>query len=292
MKSEMRVLTIFVRNGTEKYPAAEQELTDLFQTQLSGVERDTVVVDTALPKCVVEQQPGRILIGGDNSSWEFSGFDSGLSHVGNDLWNYDLVNLVTSAFRQLYGEYLERFRPEVLASILGRPVCLGHIDCYNEAVEVVGCASQHWVRSSCVFIPPTELKILGTMVSTRERELWFSGDPAEPFRSDAPLSAAYRRLITDWLTGQDIGQGVTWHSRIGLDETSLPLFEQKAMAILNEHLFGLRLRAAGCRTIDVTWLSGLLARRARPDWDLPWWRQLADRDRGALRIEPAARRAS
>jgi hypothetical protein len=290
----MRVLTIFVRNGTDRYAGAEQELANLFHTQLPGVERDTVVVDTALPEGVIEQQPRRVLIGGDNSSWEFSGFDAGLAHVGGDIWDYDLINLTTSAFRQIYADYLERFRPEVLEAMVGRSVCVGHIDCYNHAIEVRGCASQHWVRSSCVFIPPVELKILGTMVSTRDRDLWFSGTPAEPFRADAPLSASYRKLISDWLAGQDIGQGATWHSRIGLDEASLPVFEQKAMAILNEHLLGLRLRAAGCRTIDVTWLSGLLARRRTPglDWDTPWWRQLADRDRHALRVETAARAAS
>ena len=290
----MRVLTIFVRNGTDKYPGAEQELAGLFQTQLPSIEHDTVVVDTALPSCVIERRPGRVLMGADNSSWEFSGFDAGLAHVGDDIWNYDLVNLTTSAFRQLYVGYLERFQPEVLESIVGRAVCLGHIDCYNEAIEVEGCASQHWVRSSCVFISPAELKILGTMISIRERDRWFSGNPAEPFRPEAPLSATYRRLITDWLTGQEIGQGVKWHSPIGVDQANLHHFEQKAMAILNEHLFGLRLRAAGCRTIDVTWLSGLLARRRTPslDWDTPWWRQLADRDRDALQVEIAARVAS
>ena len=173
----MRVLTIFVRNGTDKYAGAEQELADLFHTQLPGVERDTVVVDTVLPECVIERQPRRVLIGGDNSSWEFSGFDSGLAHVGDDIWDYDLINLTTSAFRQIYADYLERFRPEVLEAMVGRSVCLGHIDCYNEAIEVRGCASQHWVRSSCVFIPPVELKILGTMVSTRDRDLLVQRHP-------------------------------------------------------------------------------------------------------------------
>jgi hypothetical protein len=145
-----------------------------------------------------------------------------------------------------------------------------------------------------MFVPPTELKVLGTMVSAGERDRWFSGDAAEPFLPEAPLSMNYRKLITDWLTGQDIGQGVAWHSRIGLEEANLRHFEQKATAILNEHLFALRLRAAGCRTIDVTWLSGLLAARqtAEPDWDTPWWRQLADRDRDALRVQTAVRAAS
>jgi hypothetical protein len=287
----MRVLTIFVRHGTDKYERAEQELADLFQAQLPGAERHTVVVDTARPRHEIERRPGRVVIGSDNDSWEFTGFDTGLAHVGDDVWAYDLVNLTTSAFRQLYADYLERFRPEVLQSIVGRPVCLGHIDCYNEAIEVGGCTSQHWVRSSCLFVPPLELKILGTMISTGERSRWFSGNPQEPFRTDAPLSAVYRRLITDWLTGQDIGQGVTWHSPMGLDTANLQRFEQKTMAILNEHLLGIRLRASGCRTIDVTWLSGLLARR-RPgpiDWTTPWWRQLAGRDRHAIQVEASAR---
>jgi hypothetical protein len=287
----MRVLTIFVRHGTDKYERAEQELTDLFQSQLPDVERHTVVVDTARPRHEIERQPGRDVTGSDNASWEFTGFDAGLAQVGDDVWAYDLVNLTTSAFRQLYAGYLERFRPEVLQSIVGRPVCLGHIDCYNEVIEVGGCASQHWVRSSCLFIPPLELKILGTLISTGERDRWFSGNPQEPFRTDAPLSAAYRRLITDWLTGQDIGQGVSWHSPMGLDTANLQRFEQKTMAILNEHLLGIRLRASGCRTIDVTWLSGLLARRrAGPiDWNTPWWRQLAGRDRDAIHVEASAR---
>jgi hypothetical protein len=96
------------------------------------------------------------------------------------------------------------------------------------------------------------------------------------------------------LTGEDIGQGVTWHTRLSLDESSLPEFEHKAMAILNEHLLGVRLRAAGCRVIDVTWLSGLLARHDPPPvrWETPWWRQLAERDRHSLTVGTASPKAS
>ena len=290
----MRVLTIFVRTGTTKYATAEQELAELFRTQLPHIERSTIVVDTALPKGEVERNPHRVVIGGDNSVREFSAFDSGVACVGEDIWNYDLVNLTTAAFRQLYWDYLERFRPEVLAAIVNRPVCLGHIDCYNHPIEVGGCLSQHWMRTACIFLPPTELKVLGSLVSTRDRTEWFSGDPAAPFRVDAPLSDEYKKLITDWLTGNDIGQGVKWHTRLTLDEENLPEFERKAMAILNEHLFGLRLRAAACRTINVTWVSGLLTHQ-RPDaidWSTPWWRQLADRDRHALKVNTAAQIAS
>ena len=104
----MRVLTVLVRNGTEKYATAEQDLGDLFRRQLAAVGRRTVVVDTALTKGE-STTPERAVMAGDNSSSEFSGFDCGVAFVGGDLMNYDLVNFTTSAFGQLYVGYLERF---------------------------------------------------------------------------------------------------------------------------------------------------------------------------------------
>lgn len=279
----MRVLSVFVRHGTAKYSGAEAELTELFRKQLPDVNHDVVVVDTSMKPGHVGSTPGGV-IGGDNSVREFSGFDTGLAHVGDNLRHYDLVNLTTSAFRELYRGYLERFTPAVLSAIAGRPVCLGHVDCYNEPIQIIGSTSQHWIRTSCIFLPPAVLGSLRTLVSTNDRERWFSGDPSKPFRADAPLSPTYQRLIIDWLTGKDIGQGVTWHSRVRLDDRNLPEFEQKALSILNEHLLSLRLCAAGAHTIDVTWLSAVLARTPEVVWNTPWWEQLAHRDRDAIRV--------
>lgn len=282
----MKVLSIFVRHGTARYEGAEAELTELFRRQLPGIDRDVVIVDTALKASEGGSSPGSV-IAGDNSVREFSGFDAGLAHVGDKLKDYDLVNLTTSAFRELYRGYLERFRPAVLYAIAGRPVCLGHIDCYNEPIQIIGSESQHWIRTSCMFLPPMLLRSLGTVVSTDDRKRWFSGDPSKPFRADAPLSSAYQNLIIDWLIGKDIGQGVSWHSRIRLDDHHLPEFEQKALSILNEHLLSLRVQAAGGYTIDVTWLSATLGRSHAPvEWNTPWWQQLANRDRDAIRARP------
>ena len=283
----VRILTIFTRFGTDRYPSAEHELDELFGAQLPDVDRDVVVVDTALAPGLVERAERRILLGSDNVSWEFSAVDTALAFVGNRLWAYDLVNIATSAFRQLYTGYLSRFRPAVLEAIAGRTVCLGHIDCYNEPVRVLDFASQHWIRTSCFFLPPTELGILAQMQSAGSSRRWFSGDPRRPFREDAPLSANYQRLIVDWLTGQDTGQGVTWHSAIALDSDRLRFFEQKALTILNEHLLSARLRAAGCRLIDVSWLTSRWTSAAGPvDWQTPWWEQTINRQTDAVRVVP------
>ena len=166
----MRVLTIFTRFGTEKYPTAERELADLFDTQMADVDRDVVVVDTALAAGHVEQSERRILLGSDNVSWEFSAVDTALAFIGSRLWAYDIINIATSAFRQLHVGYLPRFRPFILEAVARRVVCLGHIDGYNEPIGVLDFASQHWMRTSCFFLPPTELGILGTVQSAGSRE--------------------------------------------------------------------------------------------------------------------------
>jgi hypothetical protein len=65
---------------------------------------------------------------------------------------------------------------------------------------------------------------------------------------------------------------------------TLPAFEHKALSILNEHLLAVRLRAMGCRLIDVTWVATMLARgrAASVQWDTTWRQQLANRDCDAV----------
>lgn len=277
------MVTLFVRAGTEAYPDAEAHLHDRLSRQVGDIPRDTVVVDNLLPPGVHEQQAGRTVIGGDNSVWEFSAIDAALAHLGPKIRQYTTVNVVTSAFEQLYTAYLDRFTPVELVAIAGQPVCLGHIDCYNQPVRIGAYRSQHWLRTCFLMLPVDVMLALGTFVSARTRQPWFSGSAADPFGAASPLDETYRKYITDWLLGQDIGQGVTWHRSLTLDDASLEVFEQKALAIINEHLLAVRLRASGVSLIDVTWLSTRL-RTGTPDWRCPWWEQLAARDRDALHL--------
>jgi len=286
----LRILTILARYGTERYPDAIEQVDAWFGRHLPDATRTIVVVDNALPSITTAVQRDATLIGGDNRAGEFSAFDRGLAFVGDDLWNFDLIHFATSAFNTLYVGYLERFGERLLRAAMTRPLSVGHVDCYNEPVEILGCQTQHWIRSCFFFMPPTEARLLGSFVSLEDRDRFFTGDPRTPFRPDAPLSAKYREYILAWLTGQDIGQGVTWHSAFGLSDESLPAFERKALAIMNEQLLGVRLRAQGCNVIDVTWLSTILgAGRILPAWwQTPWREQLAGRDRDRIVVTNAA----
>jgi hypothetical protein len=285
-RSSMRVLTILARFGTEQYPHAEQEIEQIFTRQMPDVDRTVVIVDNALPREVVRERDGGVLLGGDNAAREFSAFDRAVEFVGSDIWSYDLVHFATSAFNRLYVAYLERFDARLLEALAGRAACVGHIDCYNDPIEVRTYRSQHWIRTCFFMLPPAEVRALGSFVSVPDDRRFFSGDPNEPFRVDAPISLRYREYITQWLTRGDIGQGVEWHSRFALTRETLPGFEQKARTILNEQLLGIRLRALGCPLVDATWLSAMLRRRSAAEiaWTTPWREQLANRDRDAIRL--------
>jgi hypothetical protein len=285
-----RLLTILARFGTDQYPRADAEVAEIVARQMPGVERTQVVVDNALARSSVVERPEGVVIGGDNRAREFSAFDRGLEFVGGDIWSYDLVHFATSAFKTLYTAYLDRFDAELVASIAGRPVSVGHIDCYNEPVDVLTFRSQHWMRTCFFILPPEEARGLGRFVSVADGREFFSGDAAAPFRADAPISPNYREYLTTWLTGGDIGQGVAWHSSFSLTRETLPVFEHKALSIINEHLLGIRLRALGCRLVDVTWLSTMLRQHGTTEiaWDTPWREQLANRDADARRM-PADR---
>jgi hypothetical protein len=291
-RESLRVLTILARFGSDQYTDAEDDIAELFARQMPMVERQVVIVDNALPRDVVgRRDDGSVLIGGDNSTREFSAFDRALEFVGAEIWQYDFVHFATSAFKILYVAYLERFVPSLLAAAAGRPVCIGHIDCYNEPIELGAHRNQHWIRTCFFFLPPAEAMALGSFVSVADGRKFFSGDPAAPFRADAPLDQRYRGYITDWLTGAGVGQGVTWHSTFSLTPGTLEGFEQKARMILNEQLLAIRLQALGCRLVDVTWLSAML-RKYEPreiSWSASWREQLANRDRDALRLTPASR---
>jgi hypothetical protein len=282
----MRVLTILVRHTSEQYAGAEQRIAEIMARQIPGLSRDVIVVDNALPPETVEREKGRVLLGGDNASREFSAFDRAVRWAGDSLDQYDLIHLATSAFEELYTAYLERFTPAVLHEAVDRSICLGHIDCYNMPVRVGPFVSQHWIRSCFFFTSPAYVRALGSFVSVRDGSIYFSGDPAAPFRPDAPVSPTYQRYIIEWLTGGDIGQGVSWHSKIPLTHETLPTFELKALSIFNEHLLSVRLRALGCRLVDVTWLStlvGCMPLEMVP-WELNWRQQLTNRDRDSITV--------
>lgn len=284
----LRIVTLLARHGTAKYADALPDIQSLFLRQMPEVAHDIVVADNAEPVGREEElEPGVTLIGASNAAWEFSAWDSAVARLGDRLDGYDFVHLATSAFRQLYTRYLDRFDERMLRAVRGRAVAVGHVDCYNAPVSLLGFGCQAWLRSSFIFLAPAELRLLGSLAGATDGTRFFSGDPEAPFREDAPISPGYRQNILGWLTGDGTGQGTEWHSRFRLGPDTLAFFESKTLAILNEQMLSSRLRGQGCAMVDATWLATQVgAGRGQPLGALPDWRhQITSRDVNAAPAE-------
>lgn len=253
----LRVLTLLVRHGTEKYPGACDRLDDLMSRILPDVQRRIVIIDNALAPETCTEEQGRKLIGGDNTFWEFSGWDRGLQFAG-ELDRFDCIHFATDAYEQFDAAFPAQFGVPALQSLRFGHAAAGHIDFLNEPAELFGRPVQSWIRSSFFFLLPATVTALGSMVSIRDKSLLFTGDPARPFRADSPVSGKMAGYVSEWLTGEGLGQGVQWHSRFELSESTLPFFEAKATSVLNELMLSERLRALGCWIADITWLRRVL----------------------------------
>src|SRR5262249_21084209 len=118
-----------------------------------------------------------------------------------------------------------------------------------------------------------ELLRLRSLVSLDNTAGFFSVHNDWPFAETAQLSCGYQRLIHEWLTtNRGTGQGTTWHSRFDLNETTRALFQNKAVAILNEHLLSIRLRAQGTHLLDLTYLAEIIDGGRPVPACFPHWR--------------------
>jgi hypothetical protein len=259
LRRPLRVLTLLVRYGADKYAGADERLEDLLRRTLPDAERRTVIIDNALePGFERRLDAARVLIGGDNSSWEFSGWDRGIQFIGTEIGRFDFVHFATDAFEQFDAEFPAWVNVSMLEALRFGPAVAGHIDFYNEPASLFGQAMEYWIRSSFFFLRPSEVEALGSLVSVQDRSGLFTGDPSHPFREDSPVSSKLAGYLRDWLTGEGLGQGVQWHSRFELNADTLAHFEAKAVAILNELLLSRRLQSIGCWMADVTWVQGVL----------------------------------
>lgn len=272
----MKILTLFSRFGTDSYRNADVRLQRELEKQLPDVERDFIIIDTALPETHMEVRNGEILLGSSNDDWEFGAWSRALRYLGSDIFFYDYIHIVTSACHNGYIDFHSFLSEDMLYRFSGRATALGHIEVYNNPVIFKNIRFQAWLRSSYIFLPPAEISMLKDLVSVKDVHEFFSDDYQDPFLKDAPLCEQYKEYITAWLTGEGTGQGTIWHSRFGLSPDSFLLFKKKAMAIFNEMSLSNRLTAQGCAMVDMTW-----AHRHQDCSSIPsWYKQIINRGTG------------
>jgi glycosyltransferase involved in cell wall biosynthesis len=248
-KHERKILCLYLRYGADEHAEGLEQLQRWYRNNLSRSRAKIWIVDNRISGDFDGYDlSGHRLLGGDNSCWEFSGWQKVVNAHRSELRQYDVIHFVTSAFNKLYTRYLDHFSEDQLDLVVRDRVCLGHIDSYDEPIEILGEMSQSWIRTCFFFLSPASLSKVGPLVSFNDHNLFF--DSNGMFKPSGPISEKYKENISRWLSGGEM-QGLVWHGAI----ESAGKFRAKAMAILNEHMLAIRLRRAGVKLVDLHWLD-------------------------------------
>ena len=266
-KREPRVLCLFLRFGAEG--KSLDDLMSWYNNRLQKSTYDIWVIDNKIKGSVktIDDSSGFLLFSGDNRNWEFSGWQKIISLYKEEISKYDIIHFVTSKFNSLYTDYLDHFDESMLKYLMKNPVCIGHIDSYDEPIELFSKESQSWVRTCFFFLSAKSLDKIGSFVSFADERKFFHTSGV--FNKNAPISENYKKNISDWLNGREM-QGVKWHSNINNNTH----FKQKSLAILNEHMLSRKICSAGIKLVDFAWLYDFLGKNKQinykniPGWDM------------------------
>jgi hypothetical protein len=154
---------VLVRFDRDKHAGALPALREHCAT-LGQAPMATVVVDNAMAG---GEEPradeGLPVIAGDNSAWEFSGFDAGITWLREQGKLYDVTLLVTDAFRAYGDSFLGWSDRGLLEFCRRRSAVAGWVDSFQEPLRLLGSGYQAWMRTSYLVLPTAPGSIGGSL---------------------------------------------------------------------------------------------------------------------------------
>lgn len=158
---------IFVEYDREKEPTADQTFTILQQylAPLKGCKITYLRVDNKNEKMPLSKRASNIfVVGGDNSSHEFSGWQRGINTLASLNCQYDLTLIINDAFLKPGPSFLQDYAtPELLQKSLSEKKIIGRIDSVFQHYTLFGYDVSSWVCTNCFFVPKKALDALGNM---------------------------------------------------------------------------------------------------------------------------------
>ena len=110
------------------------------------------------------------LVGGDNRSHEFSGWQRGLDVLASQRCPYDLVLIVNDMFLKPGPSFLQDYASLDLLqkSLVGKKI-IGRIDTVGQEYALFGFDVSSWICTNCFVVPKDAVRDIGSLVSMEGR---------------------------------------------------------------------------------------------------------------------------
>jgi hypothetical protein len=239
MKKKTKVIALFLQYDTEKYPCALH----YFKKYLAGIGKADVEIIVVDNKCEVGFPKvfdnNITMINGDNSLWEFSGWQKGLEYIYDNKIDYDVIIFANDSFLAPAGggTDLSGLINDDSIKKASKNAMVGQFCSIDEGITINGIYIYNYVRTHCFLlsrqiiekikcIPTVDYNFLNKCISEKPSKRYFN--------KDAPLSMGFQKYIIGHLTKR-------WHSKLNIFD-NWDLYRGKILAYLNEMLLTAKVR--------------------------------------------------
>ena len=242
--NEIKLLILYVEFDLNKYPHSFKILSDALHNK--GVDFDCVVIDNKRENLNKLKAKNISIISGDNSNWEFSGWQKGLNYSKQN--HYDLTLIINDSFLNYGIKTIDKYLTQDLLSVLKKhDLVFGKIDglnLSNKNFSVDNTKFNNWICSNAIILPNKILQKISIDSSSEIKidSLIEDGNELNSFLNSSRISIDLKNHIINWLT-----KG--WHSKFKI-ESNVELFKKKTQCIINELLLTSKIKNTGAKILN------------------------------------------
>lgn len=255
-----KVIIVFLVYGDKHAQSGIEQLTAIVTRMLPGCAVELVVVDNALSCKRLHRKNGVLTIGGDNSLWEFSGWDHGIDFVKKNfsMSSKTMILFANDTFhRRIYKNsknFLDVFDKPILIGENIIESAIGYLDDFPKDVSLCGMKYRSWIRSNIFFLPISVVDKIYPISKTVDPMQVFSADYKKFWSDSSLISDNWKAYISSWLFGIENSMypeySLHWLKACPVSPKNHDFFKKKSLCILAEHYLTARLFDMGVPIIN------------------------------------------
>jgi hypothetical protein len=250
----VRLTCVFLQWDPDRAPSELDALAKQLH-YVPGLETTIVLVNNRKPETPpATNENASIVVGGDNSAYEFSGLQTGIDAARSHGIRTDVWLLANDRYRAANRPFLRYLTAPTVQAAMALPGIVGHIDAYPRTVWSYGYPIRRWITTSFLLLSDDVLKRCSPLVSVTADDLDASLDCTDPtlFVAGGPVGPDHAAFLLTWLTGAE-GTEIRsrWYGAAPLASLDPTVVRRKVQSILNEQLLSARALASGVLLIPM-----------------------------------------